>query len=90
MNIAHLLVQQATLHPTDDAIIEGPAGDSRRISFADLADRTARAAALLRKAGVRRGDHVLLFIPMSIELYVAMIAISRHSRSSRSQTSHAA
>lgn len=77
MNIAHLLVQQATLRPTDDAIIEGPAGDSRRISFADLADRTARAAALLRQAGVRRGDHVLLFVPMSIELYVAMIAVFR-------------
>src|SRR5436305_2898207 len=47
------------------------------VSFADLESRSCRAARLLSDAGLRPGDAVLIFHPMSAELYVALLAIFR-------------
>ena len=35
--------------------------------------RTGQVAAGLRRAGVGRGDHVLVFVPMSVDLYVTLL-----------------
>src|SRR5437764_8605185 len=78
MNVAHLLTRPATKRPSAHAIIEGSGDDPRsRITFAELADRSARCARFLADAGIGVGDHVLVFVPMSIDLYLALIAIFR-------------
>lgn len=76
MNIAEILREQATLRPDTPAIIDGR-GTRRGISFAELDRASAQAAMLLRQSGLKAGDAVLVFQPMSQELYIALIALFR-------------
>ena len=77
MNISQVLIEQAALRPEAPAIVEAAGAGTRTLTFAQLAERSARAAGLLQSAGLRKGDRVLVFQPMSIELYVALLAIFR-------------
>ena len=77
MNISRILIEQATERPDQPAIVEDTRDGSRTLTFGQIAERSARAAALLRAAGLRKGDRILVFQPMSIELYVALLAIFR-------------
>lgn len=47
------------------------------MTFGELDQLTAQAAALLHAKGLKPGDAVLVFQPMSIDLYVALLAIFR-------------
>ena len=77
MNISRILIEQATERPDQPAIVEATRDGSRTLTFGQIAERSARAAALLRAAGLRKGDRILVFQPMSIELYVALLGIFR-------------
>jgi olefin beta-lactone synthetase len=77
VNVAHLLVGQAGERASVTAIIEGSGPRARSLTFSDLEARSASAAALLTRRGIARGHHVLVFVPMSIDLYVALIALFR-------------
>ena len=77
MNICHILIEQAAERPDQPAIIEGAGKGTRSVTFAQLAERSAKAAALLRTSGLTQGDRILLFQPISIELYVALLGIFR-------------
>lgn len=52
-------------------------GSRARISYAQLRDRVARFAGVLRDAGVVVGDRVLIYLPMTPEAVVAMLACAR-------------
>jgi acyl-CoA synthetase (AMP-forming)/AMP-acid ligase II len=73
MNIASVLQDQARRRGVQAAIVHG----ERSIAFAELNDRAAQAAATLSGKGLRPGDRALVFCPMSIELYVALIGLFR-------------
>lgn len=75
MNIAEIL--HARVRLTEPAIIDRLAGRDRVTSFGELLQQVMQAAALLRQSGLQPGDRVLVFQPMSLELYVALIAIFR-------------
>ena len=77
MNIATLLQSQANARADACAIIDTYRGRERRKTFADLEADAAGAAALLYEHGVGKGDRVLVFQPMSYELYAALLAIFR-------------
>ncbi len=49
-------------------------GDTRRLTYAQLYDQTARAARTLRELGVEPGDRVVGFMPNIPETVVAMLA----------------
>lgn len=74
-NLAERLLERARTHPERAAIVQYRGGRPRRISFGELAERVARTAGGIRAAGVRPGGRVLLFVPMSIDLYVALLAV---------------
>ena len=58
------------LKPSDKiALIQG----KKRISYKDLLDSGVRFGGSLRREGIETGQNVLVFIPLSIELYIAMI-----------------
>jgi acyl-CoA synthetase (AMP-forming)/AMP-acid ligase II len=73
-NVAARLAARAALHPERTAIVEYAGGAPRRISFGALAERVTALAAGMRAEGIGAGDRVLLFVPMSIDLYVALLA----------------
>ena len=52
-------------------------GSKTHISYAELKDRVARFAGVLRDLGVRKGDRVIIYMPMVPEAAVAMLACAR-------------
>ena len=58
-------------------IFEGEPGDTRRLSFRELHAEVCRFANALRSQGVRRGDRVVIYMPLVPEVIVAMHACAR-------------
>jgi acetyl-CoA synthetase len=56
-------------------VAESEDGTVRRLTRGELRDEVARCAAGLRTLGIGRGDRVGLFLPMSVECAVAMLAL---------------
>ncbi|MCB2050595.1 MAG: acetate--CoA ligase, partial [Novosphingobium sp.] len=56
---------------------DDPAGEVRRLTYAQLRDEVARMANTLKKMGVTKGDRVTLYMPMVMEGAVAMLACAR-------------
>ncbi|QIL01436.1 acetate--CoA ligase [Sphingomonas sinipercae] len=52
-------------------------GDGRRVSFRELHEETCRLANLLKERGIRRGDRVMIYMPMIPEAAAAMLACAR-------------
>src|SRR5262245_49443928 len=77
MNLVELLSVQARERPAQAAIVQSKGGEDVAITFAELERRSAQAAGLLAKHGVRAENRVLLLVPMSIDLYVALLGILR-------------
>ena len=77
MNLAHTLLAQVRERPNAPAILDAPRGTSRATTFAQLDEASCRAARLLTEQGLQPGDAVLVFYPMSAELYIALLALFR-------------
>lgn len=77
MNIADLLLKQVTERPDTPAIIDTYRGARRVTTFAQLAHASAQAVTLFKRQGLQPGDAVLVFQPMSAELYITLGAIFR-------------
>lgn len=58
-------------------IFEADDGTVTRVTYADLLARVSRFANALKKRGIRRGDRVVIYMPMSVEAIVAMQACAR-------------
>lgn len=70
-NVLSILADVARRTPDRPALITG-AGS---ISFAKLRERIDRASSGLRARGLQPGDRAIVMIPMSIDLYVALLAL---------------
>ena len=58
-------------------IFEADDGTVTRTTYAELLARTCRMANALKALGVRKGDRVVIYLPMSVEGVVAMQACAR-------------
>ena len=58
-------------------VFEADDGTVTRATYQDLLTRTCRMANALRARGVKKGDRVVIYMPMSIEGVVAMQACAR-------------
>ncbi|MBV9440758.1 MAG: AMP-binding protein, partial [Candidatus Eremiobacteraeota bacterium] len=56
---------------------EGEPGDRWTVTYGQLLDEVCRFANGLRKLGVRKGDRVAIYMPMIVELPIAMLACAR-------------
>ena len=57
------------------ALVSGTGAARQQVSFDELAVRVDRAVQRLRDSNLQPGDRVLLAVPLSVETYVAMLAI---------------
>ena len=73
MNVAYLLSERAAASGNHPAILSG----KQVVTFAGLEQAADRAADRLRAAGLQPGEVVLVLVPMSAGLYVALNAIFR-------------
>ncbi|HEY7598935.1 MAG TPA: AMP-binding protein, partial [Candidatus Limnocylindrales bacterium] len=55
----------------------GEPGETRTITYADLAREVSKAANALRELGIGTGDRVAIYMPMIPELPIAMLACAR-------------
>ncbi|CAN5634547.1 acetate--CoA ligase [soil metagenome] len=55
----------------------GEPGDTRTLTYADLAREVSKAANALRELGIETGDRVAIYMPMIPELPIAMLACAR-------------
>ncbi len=58
-------------------IFEADDGTVTRVTYADLLARTCQLANALKARGIRKGDRVVIYMPMSVEGVVAMQACAR-------------
>ena len=58
-------------------VFEADDGTVTRITYGELLERTCRMANALRAKGVKKGDRVVIYMPMSVEGVVAMQACAR-------------
>ncbi len=82
LNICHNAVDRhvAAGHGERIALIfepDDPAGEVRRITYAELRAEVIRMANSLKKMGVRKGDRVTIYMPMVPEGAYAMLACAR-------------
>ena len=56
---------------------EGEPGDTTTITYAELLREVGKCANALKELGVRRGDRVAIYMPMILELPIAMLACAR-------------
>jgi acetyl-CoA synthetase len=67
-------------HGTQTAIIwepDEPSAPTRRLTYRELHAETCRLANALKSLGVKKGDRVILYLPMIPEAAVAMLACAR-------------
>ena len=77
MNIFEIFEQRARTLRDAPAIVDVVRGRERTLTFAQLIDEAADVAALLESRGLRPGEGVLIFHPMSSDLYVFLLALFR-------------
>ena len=56
---------------------EGEPGDTRTVTYAELLDEVSRFANVLKGFGLERGDRIAIYLPMILELPIAMLACTR-------------
>ncbi len=71
MNIVNLFLEASKTYPDQKAIIE----KDKEISFSELSQEVEEAALYFKSKGIEKGDRVLVFIPMSIDLYRTVLAL---------------
>ena len=70
-------VATALRHDGDRVAIvaEGEEGTVRTLTYRELSDQVASFAAGLRSLGVKHGDRVAIFLPLTVECAVAVLAV---------------
>ncbi|MEM9643671.1 MAG: acetate--CoA ligase [Planctomycetota bacterium] len=56
---------------------EGEPGDTRQLTYAELRGEVCKAAAGLQQLGIQQGDVVSIYMPMTPELAIIMLACAR-------------
>ncbi|NJM17111.1 MAG: AMP-binding protein [Bacteroidales bacterium] len=71
MNIAELFFEAAEKYPHHVAIVD----KKRTISYAGLQQEIKETVAYFKQKGIAAGDRVLVFVPMSIDLYRVVLSL---------------
>jgi acyl-CoA synthetase (AMP-forming)/AMP-acid ligase II len=74
MNLVNMLAERARQHPARPALVDTRQGRDRVVSFGELMRRVAAGAHTLQQMGLRRGQVILVFQPVSIELYELILS----------------
>ena len=80
LNLAHNCVDRHALGSRRDKVAllwEGEPGEVRRLTYADLHTEVQRFANALKDAGVKKGDRVAIYMGMTPELAIALLACAR-------------
>lgn len=71
MNLANKLIENMNKIPKKVAIIQ----DNNKITYRGLYNKIASFKDYLEKKGIKKGDKILVLVPMSIELYITLFSL---------------
>lgn len=74
-NVASIFAHIAARIPDKTAMVFQRNGIPESITFSQLRDQAASVSSALIAAGLKRSDRVIIMIPMSIDLYVTLLAV---------------
>jgi len=80
MNIVHNCVdkyQSSEISEQLSVVWEGEEGETRSLTYRELYEQVNKVANALRSLGLGKGDAIGLYMPMTIEIVVAMLAIAK-------------
>ena len=80
LNITHNCVDRHANGTRRDKVAllwEGEPGEIRRLTYADLLEQVQKFANVLKAQGVKKGDRVAIYMGMSPELAIALLACAR-------------
>ena len=77
MTLGDILTDQVHARPQAAALVDLRGGRERRLTFAELEREVTATAAWMQTQGLRHGQAVLVFVPMSADLYIALLAMFR-------------
>lgn len=77
MNLISRFLTRAGEAPDRLALVESHRGRDRTMTYQELDDASARAAGVFRAMGLEPGAPVLVFVPMSIDLYSVLLGLFR-------------
>ena len=80
MNIVHNCLEKRLGTPEADCLAltwEGEQGETRSLSYSELNRRVNQAANGLRALGLGKGDAIGLYMPMTPEIVIALLAIAK-------------
>jgi len=80
MNIVHNCVdkyQRSAISDQPSVVWEGEEGDTKTLTYRELYEQVNQAANALRLLGLGKGDAIGLFMPMTPEIVVAMLAVAK-------------
>lgn len=75
--IPAILQENASRWPARPALVATRHGRDVHLTFAEIEAASQNFASRLTKNGISPGDHVLIFVPMSVELYVSLLGLFR-------------
>lgn len=80
LNIIDTCVNQYIGTPTENIpalIWEGESGESRTLTYSELSQEVGKVANALINLGLRKGDPIGLFLPMTPEVVISLLAIAQ-------------
>jgi acetyl-CoA synthetase len=80
MNIIHNCVDKYQMSGFRDQVVvawEGEEGKTKSLSYKELYEEVNRCANALRSLGLSKGDAIGLFMPMTPEIVIALLAIAK-------------
>ena len=80
LNLCHNCVDRHALGASRDKVAilwEGEPGEVRRITYGELHEQVQRFANVLKAQGVKKGERVAIYMGMSPELAIALLACAR-------------
>jgi acetyl-CoA synthetase len=79
MNVSYNCIDRHLASSADKTaiIFEGEPGDTRHISYQQLHDEVCQFANALKAKGIKKGDRVVIYMPMVPEAVIAMQACAR-------------
>src|SRR5437763_1812364 len=80
LNLSHNCVDRHALGVRRDKVAllwQGEPGEVRKITYGELLEQVQRFANVLKSLGVRRGDRVAVYMGMTPELAIALLACAR-------------
>jgi acyl-coenzyme A synthetase/AMP-(fatty) acid ligase len=74
-NVTQLLANVAAMQPEKPALVFRNRNVEQEITFGELWQRASSFGAGLRRCGFQSGQRAIIMIPMSIDLYIALLGV---------------